>query len=268
MKLVSINSNPVPRRYVAYYRVSTDRQGQSGLGLEAQQVQVEHYVSAYGGQGASIIGGFTDIQSGRSTQRPQLAAALAECRRTGATLVVAKLDRLARNAKFFADLVENDVDVVFGNLPQLPPGSVGKFMIQIMASIAELESGMISDRTKAAMDAAKARGTKLGGWRGNPMAEHCTAASVAVRIVKADTKAAEAVERVKELLPGSGHTYAEMARALNQDGVTTATGGPWDTRAVRRALTRVREIELAKLEEARARAASMSGLGRARRLRA
>ncbi len=153
-------------RFVAYYRVSTDRQGQSALGLEGQQSAVRDFLN---GGDWSLTGEYTEIESGKRSDRPELARALTQCRLTGATLVVAKLDRLARNSAFLMSVVDGSGEggVVFCDLPTIPAGPVGRFIIQQMANVAELEAGLISQRTKAALQAAKARGTKLGGFRGH-----------------------------------------------------------------------------------------------------
>ena len=150
-------------RYVAYYRVSTSRQGRSGLGLEAQRRTVGDRLN---GDDWSVVGEFTEVEGGRVADRPQLAKALALCRVMGAKLIVANVSRLTRNPDFMAKLVEADVDVEFCDLPNVE-GPTGRFMLRQMLSVAELEAGMIGERTRKALAAAKARGTKLGGDRGN-----------------------------------------------------------------------------------------------------
>ena len=151
-------------RFVAYYRVSTERQGRSGLGLDAQRDAVSRHVAGAGGR---VVAAFEEVESGRKDDRPQLAAALAACRAHRATLLIAKLDRLARNARFLLGVVEGSGEggVVFCDLPQVPPGPVGKFLVTQMAAVAELEAGLISQRTRAALAAAKARGVRLGNPR-------------------------------------------------------------------------------------------------------
>ena len=158
-------------RYVAYYRVSTRQPGQSGLGLEAQEAAVMHYL-----KGGKIIAAFTEVESGRKAKRPQLEAALAKARLHNAALVVAKVDRLTRSVAFLSRLLEADVDVRFADLPQIE-GPTGRFMLQQMAAVAELEAGLISARTKAALQAAKARGMTLGGYRGIRPTEQMRASS-------------------------------------------------------------------------------------------
>jgi DNA invertase Pin-like site-specific DNA recombinase len=139
---------------VAYYRVSTRQQGQSGLGLEAQQAAVEAHVKL---TGATLLRAYTEIESGRATARPQLAASLGHCRETGAILTIAKLDRLARNVAFLSALMDGDVEFTALDLP-----GASRFHLHIMAAVAEQEALAISQRTKAALAAARARGVRLG----------------------------------------------------------------------------------------------------------
>ena len=146
-------------RLIAYYRASTHKQGASGLGLEGQQAAVAQYAQATGG---TILAEYREVESGNRTNRPELVRALAHTKRSGAVLVIAKLDRLARNARFLLGIVESGVNVAFCDLPSIPEGPTGKFILTQMAAVAELEAGLISQRTKAALAAYKARGGKLG----------------------------------------------------------------------------------------------------------
>lgn len=249
------------KRFVAYYRVSTDRQGQSGLGLDAQRAVVADYAAA---RQAVVLEEFTDIMSGRSNARPQLAQALARARQLGAVLVVAKLDRLARNARFLAELVDGDVDVVFCNLPDLPTGAVGRFMVQIMASIAELESGMISDRTSAALQQAKARGVKLGGYRGGGFSKEVRDQGRAKQTEMANEFAKDAFARLQQLMAAGVTARSQMARVLNQEGYRTPSGrGHWTTTTVTRILKRLQDVEHKRIEEAKAQAAQVFSLAAA-----
>jgi DNA invertase Pin-like site-specific DNA recombinase len=166
------------KKYVAYYRVSTKDQEESGLGLAAQADVVAKYLASVGGD---LVAAYTEAESGKRADRPQLDAALKMARKHGATLVVAKLDRLARNTRFLLKVVHDsgEAGVVFCDLPTIPEGPVGKFIITQMASVAELEAGLIGQRTKAALQAVKreiaergyrinkegVRVEKLGGWR-------------------------------------------------------------------------------------------------------
>src|SRR6516164_103932 len=149
-------------KFIAYYRVSTDKQGKSGLGLEAQRQAVANYLD---GGDWKIVAEFTEVETGKRSDRPQLDAALKAARLHQAALVVSKVDRLTRSVAFLSRLLEANVDVRFADLPSIE-GATGRFILQQMASVAELEAGMILDRTKKALAAAKKRGTKLGGFRG------------------------------------------------------------------------------------------------------
>ena len=148
-------------KFVAYHRVSTERQGRSGLGLEGQQAAVANYLNDGNWR---IIAGFTEVESGRRSDRPELDKALAAARLHRCPLVVSKVDRLTRSVAFLSRLLEAGVDVRFADLPQIE-GATGRFLLQQMVAVAELEAGMISTRTKAALAAAKARGQALGGAR-------------------------------------------------------------------------------------------------------
>ncbi len=142
---------------MAYYRVSTDKQGQSGLGLDAQRAAVELHARSVG---AEVIAEFQDVESGRKADRIGLAAALATCRAKRATLLIAKLDRLARSVAFISNLMEGGVDFVAADMP-----IVNRLTVHVLAAVAEHEREMISQRTKAALAAAKVRGTRLGNPR-------------------------------------------------------------------------------------------------------
>ncbi len=221
-------------RFIAYFRVSTDRQGRSGLGLEAQRQSVTDYLN---GGSWKLLGEHTEVESGKNNDRPALARALATCRMTGATLIVAKIDRLARNARFLLTVVEGSGSggVVFCDLPNIPAGPVGKFMLTQMAAVAELEAGLISQRTKAALAASKARGVILGGWRGGPKVS--CAAGTKARQAKADEFAANVAPIARELRD-AGHSLREIAEDLAAKGIRTPGGGQWTAAAVRAVLMR------------------------------
>src|SRR5437763_1334162 len=176
-------------KYIAYFRVSTARQGRSGLGLEAQRQAVFTHLG-----GEKPISEFTEVESGRRTDRPQLAAALAACRVHKATLVIAKLDRLARNVAFVSNLMDAGVEFEAVDFPQ-----ANRLTIHILAAVAEHEARMISERTRAALAAAKARGRLLGGYRGR--AGSCTdlAKARAVRVAKAWQRAIDLAPTLREL---------------------------------------------------------------------
>lgn len=234
--MVELHATSAATQFVAYYRVSTDRQGKSGLGLQAQRDAVAKYIA---GAGGVVAAEFEEIESGKRNDRPQLAAALAACRARRAALVIAKLDRLARNARFLLHVVEGtgEAGVVFCDLPSVPPGPVGKFLLTQMAAVAELEAGLISQRTKAALAAAKARGVKLG----NPClragsAEHARSAAAA-KSRKARIKAADILPYVEAARRAGAFTLAEVAEALTNRGVPTPAGkGAWHPEQVRRVL--------------------------------
>ncbi len=223
-------------QFVAYYRVSTDRQGKSGLGLQAQRDAVSQYVA---GAGGVVTAEFEEVESGKRNDRPQLAAALAACRARRAALVIAKLDRLARNARFLLNVVEGtgEAGVVFCDLPSVPAGPVGKFLLTQMAAVAELEAGLISQRTKAALAAAKARGVKLG----NPhlragSSEHARAAAT-IKSQLARAKAADVLPYIDAARRAGACTLAEFAEALTNRGVPTPVGKScWRPEQVRRVL--------------------------------
>jgi DNA invertase Pin-like site-specific DNA recombinase len=216
-------------RFVAYYRVSTEKQGRSGLGLEAQREAVQSYLN---GGSWSLAAEVTEIESGKRNDRPELDRALGLCRLYGATLIVAKLDRLARNVAFISKLMESGVDFVAVDLPQAT-----RFTIHILAAVAEHEREMISQRTKAALGAAKARGVKLG-----------TPANLSDQLggrAKGNAAmAAKAAKRAADLLPlilpmkAGGASLRQIADGLNRCGVPAPRGGDWSAVAVKRILDR------------------------------
>lgn len=218
--------------FVTYYRVSTDRQGRSGLGLEAQRATAATYIASV--SVGVIAAEFTEVESGRRNERPQLAQALEIARRRRATLLIPKLDRLARNARFLLGIVESGVDVVFCDLPNVPPGPVGKFLITQMAAVAELEAGLISQRTKAALAVAKARGARLG----NPDGERARILAAAANRAAADRFAQGPLPLV-EKLTAQGLSLRAIARELNERQVRTARGGRWGAATVQNLLTRL-----------------------------
>lgn len=208
-------------QYVAYYRVSSTKQGVSGLGLEAQQAAVR----AYAGE---PVESYTEVESGKRSDRPQLALAIAACKRLGATLVIAKLDRLARNVHFVSGLMESGVEFIACDNP-----TANRLTVHILAAVAEDEARRISDRTKAALAAYKARGGRLGN-PGNltPVAaRNGTAANMAA----ARAHRAEARELAVGLR-AEGHTLAAIAESLTRRGLLTRRGKAWSPTAVKRLL--------------------------------
>ena len=221
-------------RFVSYLRVSTKRQGASGLGLEAQRKAVADYLN---GGDWSLIEEVVEVETGKRNDRPQLAEALRLCRVHGATLVIAKLDRLSRDAHFLLTLQKEGVDFIAVDMPH-----ADRFTVGIMAMVAQKEREMISQRTKAALAAAKARGVKLGGDRGNicNVAAKGREASLATRIAKADAKAADLASTIKQIRSaGDSPSLRQIAAELNARGIRSARGGAWSAAQVSRVLQRI-----------------------------
>ncbi len=215
-------------RFVAYYRVSSEKQGRSGLGLEAQRAAVREYLN---GGNWKLLAEFTEVESGKLNSRPELEKARAYCRMTGATLVIAKLDRLSRNAAFLLTLRDAGVNFVAVDMPNANPLTVG-----IMAVVAQDERERISQRTKAALEAAEARGTRLGnpnGFSGKVYRDGGRAAKEA-----ADGFAAAVLPQVKAL-QAEGLSLNAIAKKLTEMGARTARGGAWTAQAVKNVLARV-----------------------------
>lgn len=210
---------------VAYLRVSTDKQGQSGLGLEAQREAVARYIAA---NQLELIGEHIEVETGKGSnalsKRPELVAALATAKREKAGLIIAKLDRLARNVHFISGLMETGVEFAVADMP-----NADRFQLHLFAALAEKEADVISQRTKAALAAAKARGTKLG-THGK---------------VQAARNKAEAVERLEPAMPllrdlqAEGLSMRKMVAALNDRGVPSPAGGKWHLASLHKALGRL-----------------------------
>lgn len=220
---------------VAYYRVSTAKQGASGLGLSAQRAAVEALCSSRGWE--IIAPPFEEIESGKRNDRPQLEAALQRCKVTGAVLVVAKLDRLSRNVAFLAALQDSGVRFVAADMPE-----ANELTVHIMAAVAQAERKAISKRTKEALAAAKARGQKLGNPNGAAAlrrAPNGSAAGVAAFTRKADEHAAR-LRPIVERLRAEGHvTLSGLAKALNAEGMVTPRNGRWHASSVSNLLARL-----------------------------
>ena len=221
--------------FVAYYRVSTGRQGRSGLGIEAQRAAVATYLN---GGDWRIVAEFTEVESGKRSDRPELDNALAAARLHRAPLVVSKVDRLTRSVSFLSRLLDAGVDVRFADLPQIE-GATGRFMLQQMVAVAELEAGMISKRTKDALAAAKRRGVKLGGDRGSRLTGKARkAGNEAVRRA-ANTRAADVAPIIVELRAAGATSLRAIAAGLNARGIPTARGnGQWSPVQVARVIER------------------------------
>ena len=226
-------------KFLSYLRVSTDKQGRSGLGLEAQRAAVSTYLN--GGRW-SLVQEYIETESGRRSDRPKLAAALAHAKAIGATIVFAKLDRLSRNVDLLRSLVASDVDLVFCDLPHVPPGAMGRFLLTQMASVAELEAGLISERTKAALAAAKARGVKLGnpnGARALRGKQTGNAEAVASIRSKAQGRAENLRAIVGDMRKQGIVGIRKIAEALNARGILTPRGGQWHATSAARVLERL-----------------------------
>jgi DNA invertase Pin-like site-specific DNA recombinase len=216
-------------RFVAYYRVSTDRQGRSGLGLDAQRKAVEDYLN---GGGWQLVGRFTEVESGKLDGRPELGKALAACRLHKAKLVIAKLDRLSRDAHFLLGLQKAGVPFVAADMPH-----ADNFTVGILAMVAQKEREMISARTKAALAAAKARGQRLGGFRGYVPSDAVRAAAVAAKAAKARDRAADVLPTIREIRAAGITSLSGIAWELNARGVPTLRGGSeWQAVQVARVL--------------------------------
>jgi DNA invertase Pin-like site-specific DNA recombinase len=229
-------------KFVSYLRVSTDKQGRSGLGLAAQRDAVERYLN--GGRW-TLAAEFVETESGKRNDRPKLAAALSHAKAIGATVVFAKLDRLTRNVDLLRSLVASGVDLVFCDLPHVPPGAMGRFLLTQMASVAELEAGLIGERTKVALAAAKARGVRLGNPNGaRALRGKQVGNQEAVAKVKANAQ--ERAGNLKAMLADIRAQGISSIRAitdeLNRRGVLTPRGATWHPTSVARLLERLRPM--------------------------
>ena len=223
-----------PLRIVAYERVSTARQGRSGLGLEAQRRAIEQLVEA---RAAALVGRFTEVESGRRADRPELAKALHLAKVTGATLVIAKLDRLSRNAAFLLALRNSGVRFLAADMPEANDLTVG-----IMALVAEQERRAISRRTKEALAAAKARGVKLGNPNGAAALRRSSDGGAALRRTvseNADAFAQDLAPVIEAIRAEGIASLRGIAAALNERGMLTRRGGRWGVSNVRNLLQRL-----------------------------
>lgn len=216
------------QQYVIYTRVSTAEQGKSGLGLQAQERDIELFLSNYSAVPYEIIGEYRDVLSGADDDRPELGKALALVRKTGAELLIAKLDRLSRKVSFIATIMDDPkVRLRVASMP-----NADKFQLHIYAALAEQERDFISKRTKAALAEAKARGTQLGGLRDKTMQRNVA--------IQAKAKAeAERVMKVIKPLRDAGQSLTAIATTMNQMKVATSRGGQWTAMQVSRVIERV-----------------------------
>jgi DNA invertase Pin-like site-specific DNA recombinase len=214
------------KQFIKYYRVSTRSQADSGLGLSAQQRDIDLYLSTYAETPWEVIAEFTDVQSGKDDNRPELQKAMTLAEETGATLLIAKLDRISRRVSFISAIMERKrLNLIVATMP-----NADKFQLHIYAALAEQEREFISLRTKQALAPLKGTG-KLGGNRGN-----IDKANEAARAL-ADTHAAKVMDTVRPLKE-AGRTLQQIADTLNKTGVTTARGGKWHPTTVKNVLAR------------------------------
>lgn len=212
----------VKEKFVAYYRVSTVKQGQSGLGLEAQKAAVEGYLESRGGD---MAGEFVEVESGKRKNRPQLNAALALCKKVKGTLVIAKLDRLARNLHLISGLMESRIDFVAVDNP-----NANRLTVHILAAVAEEEARAISSRTKAALASAKARGVILGR-NGAKLGQENRAKAIVAAAALCDT--------IAKLKADGVSSVREIALRLNVLQIPTAQGKRWHPTSVHRLIKRL-----------------------------
>jgi DNA invertase Pin-like site-specific DNA recombinase len=221
---------PVTTYYVPYYRVSTARQGQSGLGLEAQRAAVAAFVA----DSAQLLGEFVEIESGKKNQRPQLLAAIAAARAVGATLLIAKLDRLSRNAGFIFDLRDSGVAFVCCDMPDANTLTVGLFAV-----IAQHERETISKRTKEALTAKKARGAQLGTPANLTLAVIEKSRCIRQANAQSNQQNLQAT-RLGSLMHKQGYTLQKIAQELNESGYRTRRGKLYLPMSIQRLLKRLK----------------------------
>ena len=222
----------LPRHAVGLYRVSTAEQGHSGLGLEAQRTSVRSFVAV---QGWTLVAEFSDIASGKDDRRPGFQAALARCRQLGAMLTAARLDRITRRAHTLSQLLEDGYSIRAADMP-----SADDLMMRIYAAMAQKERELISERTRAALAAAKARGTVLGGDRGyRPSSGPDSGAATLARRELAEQTAHRLMLEVERLREAGVVSHQGLARALSECGVPAPRGGAvWTHTTVARLLDR------------------------------
>jgi DNA invertase Pin-like site-specific DNA recombinase len=217
------------KKYVAYYRVSTQKQGQSGLGLEAQEFAVLNHLK---NSNSELMAAFTEIETGKGAnaleKRPQLRKAIELCRKQGACLIIAKLDRLARNVHFVSGLLETGCDFIAADMPQ-----ANKVMIQMHAVMSEWERDQISARTKAALASAKARGVKLG---------RCGLKNLNINLEERQSNSIDFANHLRGQITGfklRNLSQRAMVRELNLVGIPAAKGGKWSLSQLQRVIQKI-----------------------------
>jgi len=227
------------KKFISYLRVSTSRQGASGLGESAQKEAITDFIKRYNGK---VLDEFTEVESGKGdgSNRPQLLKALEACRRTGATLIIAKLDRLSRNVAFISSLMESGVDFTACDFPQ-----ANRLTIHVLAAVAEHEREMISNRTKEALRAAKSKGVKLGSPQNltNEAAQKGRKLGVEIRKLKADRFALDMFPTIQDLM-NQGLSLKKTAEELNRTGILTPSGqaGSWTHTTVKNVINRASRL--------------------------
>lgn len=225
------------KAFVAYYRVSTDKQGRSGHGLEAQRQAVERFID---GTGSKIVARFEEVESGRNSERPELEAAIRRTRAHGARLVVAKLDRLSRDAAFILGRLRDEkVDFICADMPQADRLNIG-----IVAVVAEREAQLISKRTKEGLAVARAEGKELGKPENLKDAGRAEGRkeSARIRSERADRRARDLADVVEELREEGASSLREIAAGLDGRGITTPRGAAWTATGVKRVLDRLESL--------------------------
>ncbi|AND94167.1 recombinase family protein [Bradyrhizobium diazoefficiens] len=218
-------------RWISYLRVSTDRQGKSGLGIEAQRNGVAEYLN---GGNWSLVKEFVEVESGKRIDRPKLDEAIKACRIYDAKLVIAKLDRLSRDAHFLLGLEKAGIDFVAADMP-----NANRLTVGIMAMVAEEERRMISKRTKDALAAAKRRGTKLGGDRGVVPSKKARELAAETLQARANARASDLAPVIRELQAAGKTTLRAIAEGLNEAGILTQRKSKWSAVQVQRILSRI-----------------------------
>ena len=220
-------------RLVSYCRVSTDQQGRSGLGLEAQRAAVPPIRRPE--RAARWWPSMSEVESGKRNDRPELGQGTSRRAKDRRHAGVRQARPAGAQCRFLLGLVESGADLIFCDIPQVPPGPLGKFMLTQLAAVAELEAGLIGQRTRAALAAAKARGVKLGGYRG----EQAARAAAAAKAAQANAHAHRLKDMVAVIRAGGMASATGLAKELNRRGITTARGGSWQTVQAQRLLARL-----------------------------
>lgn len=213
--------------YIAYLRVSTDKQGEQGHGIYAQRQAIRNYLMANGGD---LLEEYVEVESGKKNDRPELLRAIQRCKTSRATLIIAKLDRLSRNMAFVANLMDSGIEFIACDNPY-----ANKLTIHIMAAIAEHEREMISRRTKEALAAAKLKGVKLGGYRGTYLTDEIRQSALSARREKSMEYSAIVAPFIQKQLK-NGYSLNAIAGILNQQKVVTVRGGKWTAKSVSRVI--------------------------------